>query len=76
MKHKTSITLTGGILAEIDLNLNGFKSRSEFIEFAARRYLAEISRNAAEQRDLAILNRRAAALNREAEDVLGFQENL
>ncbi len=48
-------------------------NRSEFIETAVRRYLAALVRKQQNLRDLAIINRRAARLNREAADVLDYQ---
>lgn len=76
MKVKTSITLTDGVLSAIDRNIGSFKSRSDFIEFATRQYLARIVREEQDQKDLKIINRRASALNREADDVLDFQVSL
>lgn len=73
MKIKTSITLSTEVLAAIDRHSGAFKSRSEFLETSARELLAQLARNATERRDLAIINRRAAALNAEAEDVLSYQ---
>jgi metal-responsive CopG/Arc/MetJ family transcriptional regulator len=73
MKVKTSITLSGSVLDAVDRNLGDCKSRSDFIEVATRRYLAQLARLKEEERDLEIINRRASILNREAEDVLDFQ---
>ena len=73
MKVKTSITLSRAVLEEIDRRSEQFHSRSGFLETAAVGLLQELARKEAEQRDLAIINRRADALNAEAADVLGFQ---
>jgi metal-responsive CopG/Arc/MetJ family transcriptional regulator len=73
MKTKTSITLTGTLLREIDERSTKFRSRSEFIEAAVGHFLAYLERQEAERRDLEIINRRADALNKEAEDVLFYQ---
>ena len=73
MKTKTSITLSDEILKAIDLHLGEYKSRSEFLEMAARKFLAQLARKKAEQRDFKIINRRADSLNTEAEDVLTYQ---
>ena len=73
MKVKTSITLSNEILEAIDLRIGEFRSRSEFLETAARKLIAELKRKEAEQRDLEIMNRCADELNKEAEDVLGYQ---
>ncbi len=73
MKVKTSITLSSEVLRLIDRHRDNFRSRSEFLERAAREMLAQLARTEAEQRDLEIINRRAAELNAEAEDVLAYQ---
>ena len=73
MKVKTSVTLSGGLLTAIDRKCGGFKSRSEFIEVAAKSYLAQLSRSERDRKDLEIIDRKSDALNREAEDVLDFQ---
>jgi metal-responsive CopG/Arc/MetJ family transcriptional regulator len=73
MKVKTSITLSGGTLVAIDRNLGEFKSRSDFLECAAKNYLTQLARKEKDRRDLEIINRRSVALNREAEEVLDFQ---
>ncbi len=49
------------------------KNRSEFIETAVRACIAALARKRQDLRDLVIVNRRAARLNREARDVLEYQ---
>ena len=73
MKVKTSITLSEEVLKAIDRHNSEFKSRSEFLEAAARIFLMRLARTKAERRDLEIINRRADELNAEAEDVLSYQ---
>jgi len=73
MKIKTSITLSDEVLKAIDLHIGEYKSRSEFLETAARKFIVQLARKEAEQRDLEIINRRADSLNSEAEDVLTYQ---
>ena len=73
MKIKTSVTLSDSLLAEIDRHAGRGANRSEFIETAVRRYIAALVRRNQNQRDLGIINRRAARLNREARDVLDYQ---
>jgi metal-responsive CopG/Arc/MetJ family transcriptional regulator len=73
MKIKTSITLSESLLAEIDRHAGRGANRSEFIETAVRGYIAALVRRKQNMRDLAIINRRAARLNREARDVLDYQ---
>lgn len=73
MKVKTSITLERDVIAAIDEQVHEHGNRSEFLELAARRLLAGLAKEAKDRRDLGIINRRAAALNHEAEDVLAYQ---
>ena len=73
MKTKTSVTLDGVVLQGIDEHARDYRSRSEFIEAAVEYFIRHLERQEAEQRDLEILNRRADALNEEAEDVLAYQ---
>ncbi len=73
MKIKTSITLEKDLIAAIDGQMNAYGSRSEFLEVAARRLLARQAKEEQDLRDLNLINRRATALNREAEDVLDYQ---
>lgn len=72
MKSKTSITLSHGLLEAMDQRTE-YASRSEFIETAVRRLLAELKRREVERRDLQIINGNAEALNAEAEDTLAYQ---
>ncbi len=73
MKVKTSITLSVEVLKAIDLYIGEYKSRSAFLETAARQFIVQLERKKTEQRDLAIINRNADSLNAEAEDVLTYQ---
>jgi len=73
MKIKTSVTLSDALLGDIDRHAGGGANRSEFIETAARSCIAAIARKRQNRRDLAIINRRATRLNREAKDVLDLQ---
>lgn len=75
MKVKTSITLTGSLLREID-EQEAFKSRSDFIEKAVRRLLMHMAREAIERKDFEIINHHADKLNAEAEDTLKYQVRL
>jgi len=72
MKIKTSITLSDTLLAAIDRRAGKYANRSEFIETAVRAYIAALLRKQQNLRDLTIINRRAARLNREANDVLDY----
>jgi metal-responsive CopG/Arc/MetJ family transcriptional regulator len=73
MRVKTSVTIDETVLRAIDKAVTRTRSRSRIIEDAAREFLARRTRAAREARDLAILNEAADALNREMEDVLGYQ---
>lgn len=73
MKIKTSITLSGDLLEKIDRHLGSFKNRSNFMEIAAKNYLSQLSRSENDRRDREIIDRKAAAMNKEAEAVLDFQ---
>jgi len=73
MKIKTSITLSDEIIKAIDTNMGNYRSRSEFIETAARNFINQLKKKEAEQRDLEIINQSSDTLNDEAEDVLGYQ---
>ena len=73
MKIKTSITLSDEVLKAIDSHIGDYKSRSEFIETATKKFILILERKKAEQRDLEIINRCADSLNSEAEDVLTYQ---
>ena len=57
----------------IDAHIGGYRSRSDFIETAARVFIAHLEKKEAELRDLEIINKHADTLNNEAEDVLGYQ---
>ena len=71
MRIKTSITLSRELIARMD---RVDKNRSAFLERAASAYLARLDREALDRKDREILDRKAAQLNRECEDVLGYQE--
>ncbi len=76
MKRKTSITLSGDVVAAVAKATRPGESRSEVIERLLRQTLAAEARRAANARDLAIINRHAQKLNEEAEDVLSYQVDL
>ena len=73
MKVKTSVTLSEAIVKTIERTALKGESRSQAIERLVREGLAARARRAADARDLALLNRHAAELNAEAEDVLIYQ---
>jgi len=76
MKSKTSITLSEDLLEAIDRRSGQFKNRSDFIETAVRSYIAHITRQEQNAKDLAIINRRADQLNKRAYPVVAHNVNL
>ena len=76
MKVKTSVTLSEDIMKSLGRAARRGESRSETIERLLREGLAARARQAADARDLALINRHAENLNAEAEDVLGYQVDL
>ena len=73
MKEKTSVTLSPDILVGIDRLAGTKRSRSAFIEDVLRQYLRDQVKAERRARDLAILNKYANELNRDAEDGLEDQ---
>ena len=76
MKVKTSVTLSAETLREVDRLAGRRFSRSRVIEQAVREFIARRARARREARDLELLNSAADDLNREMEDVLGYQAEL
>lgn len=74
MNAKTSVTLSEDLLAVVDELVADSGDRSEFIERAVRVFIAQVKRARADQRDREIIDRHAERLNREAADVLAFQD--
>lgn len=73
MKVRISITLSKDLLQTVDQLSQQYKSRSAFIESALSSFIARLIYQEQDQRDLEIINRHADELNKEAEDVLGYQ---
>jgi metal-responsive CopG/Arc/MetJ family transcriptional regulator len=73
MKIKTSITLSGKLLNEIDSIISPRGNRSVFIEEAIKQYIESKKKILRDQKDLEIINQSYKTLNREAEDILSFQ---
>ena len=76
MKIKTSVTLSKDVIALIDQHAEGENNRSAFIELVVRTYLQILQRKKRDQADLRTINRLSEKLNKEAEDVLGYQLEL
>ena len=73
MKTKTSITLSEDLLETVDIMSVNYKNRSEFIEIALRKAIAQMIREEQDAQDFKIINENAAQYNAEAEDVLSYQ---
>jgi metal-responsive CopG/Arc/MetJ family transcriptional regulator len=71
VRVKTSITLPEDLLDRLD---RVDKNRSALLERAAVAWLAHIEKQMRDQKDLDIIDRNAERLNREAMDVLGYQQ--
>ena len=71
MRVKTSITLPKDLLDRLD---RVDHNRSALLERAALAYLARLEREARDRQDVAIIDRNAARLNREAMDALDYQQ--
>jgi metal-responsive CopG/Arc/MetJ family transcriptional regulator len=71
VRVKTSVTLPDDLLQEID---NAGTNPSSFLERAVRKYLADLYQSRRDRRDAEILNAHADRLNREALDVLEYQD--
>ncbi len=76
MKEKTSVTLSKEVLSGIDRAAGSKQSRSAFIEAVLAQYLRQRARAERGARDLAIINRNAEQLNRDAMDGLEYQASL
>jgi metal-responsive CopG/Arc/MetJ family transcriptional regulator len=73
MKEKTSITLSKEVLTGIDRAAGSKQSRSAFIEAILLQYLRHRARAQRDARDIELISRHAAQLNRDAEDGLEDQ---
>ena len=76
MKSKTSITLSASILAELDAVIGKNGNRSKLIEKAIHEYLQKLIRDERDKREIQLINQHADQLNKEANDVLGYQVKL
>ena len=76
MKEKTSVTLSKEVLSGIDRLAGSKQSRSAVIENVLAQYLRQRARAVRDTREIAIINRNAQRLNRDAEDGLDEQAPL
>jgi len=73
MKIKTSVTLSEGLVEELDEITEEDSNRSQMIERAVAEFIERERRQLRDARDLEILNRSADELNQEIDDVLTYQ---
>jgi len=71
LRVKTSITFPAELLSRLD---RVDKNRSALLERAAIAWHAHLERAERDRRDIEIINRNAARLNREAKDTLEYQQ--
>ena len=72
MRVKTSITLPQELLGRLD---RVDSNRSALLELAAEAYLKHLASSERDRRDIAIIDKNADRLNREAADVLDYQKS-
>ena len=73
MSVKVSVVLSDDVFQAVNTLSQQYKSRSQVIETAIRRFVAQSQREEQHQRDLEIINRYADRLNAETEDALRYQ---
>jgi hypothetical protein len=76
MKSKTSVTLSPQVLAGVKRAARRGESRSQTIERLLAERLSEDAKRRALEREVALINRHADALNAEALDALTYQEDV
>lgn len=74
-KTKTSVSISADLLEAAD-ELSGQSGRSELFEEAVRAHLRRHLKRVRYQRELALLNRHADALNADAAETLEYQGDL
>ena len=75
MKTKTSLTLSGDLIARIDKLAGSKISRSSYIEQILRDFVDGRAQARKDAREIAAINRHAVQLNAEMGDALSFQAN-
>lgn len=70
---KTSLTLSEDLVAKLDRLAGPKASRSSFIENILRDFVEGRTQARRDAREVAAINRHAAALNAEMQDALSFQ---
>jgi metal-responsive CopG/Arc/MetJ family transcriptional regulator len=75
MKTKTSLTLSGDLIARIDKLAGSKVSRSSYIEQILMDFVDGLAQARKDAREIAAINRHAAQLNAQMSDALSFQVN-
>lgn len=75
MKLKTSLTLSGDLIATIDKLAGSKVSRSSYIEQILREYVDGRAQARKDAREIAAINRHSVQLNAEMSDALSLQAN-
>ena len=73
MRVKTSVTLPADLLRSLDRAAGGRDNRSRFVEQAVRTLLDAPFNAERDAKEIALINRHADRLNKEAADVLDYQ---
>ena len=73
---KTSLTLSGDLIAKIDKLAGSKVSRSSYIERILRDFVDGLAQARKDAREIAAINRHAAQLNDEMSDALSFQASV
>ena len=76
MKAKTSLTLSGDLLKELDRMAGPQVSRSSFIERILRDFVEQRARHKRLAQDVAAINEHAEQLNSEMSDALSIQTRM
>ena len=74
MKIKTSVTLSEALVRALSEEVES-RNRSSFIEEASWNYLRALRRAERDRKELAALDAHADELNREAREVLEYQDD-
>lgn len=74
MRVRTSVTLPRDLLIQVDALVGKNRKRSAVVESALVEYVAKEKPRELNRRDIEIINANAEKLNKEAMDVLEYQE--
>jgi metal-responsive CopG/Arc/MetJ family transcriptional regulator len=76
MKAKTSLTLSGDLLKDLDRMAGPKVSRSSFIESILRDFVEQRARQKRLAQEVAAINQHVEKLNAEMSDALSFQAGM